>query len=278
MTKHLTGVQARRSRMVRGAPVLALLLAAAGCAVPAAPAAAPPASGSPAPSGPGSPASSAPTAAASRTAGSPQPARATAAATPSAISAAGDQVVVIGDSLSTGFGTSADDAWPTLLENDSKLGNHPVDIVNASVNGSGYVSAGDGGATFMSEVEEAVGPAAKVVLIFGSENDMGADPDQLRKAAGDTLAAARAKAPDAKIIVVGPPSYTNDPEPARLTVRDQDRAAAQEAGDVYVDPIDEHWIMGQADTLIGPDGDHPSAEGQRYLQQKMETLLQGALS
>ncbi|MBT1004353.1 SGNH/GDSL hydrolase family protein [Paenarthrobacter sp. DKR-5] len=267
MTKHLTGVRITRGMMVRTAPVLALLLSAAGCAVPAAPAAVPPASGSPAPS-----------AQPTRAVGAPHPARATSSAPPASLSAVGDQVVVIGDSLSTGYGTSADDAWPTLLENDSKLGNHPVDIVNASVNGSGYVTAGDGGATFMSEVDEAVGPAAKVVLIFGSENDMGADADQLRKAAADTLAAARAKAPDAKIIVVGPPSYTNDPEPARLTVRDQDRAAAQEAGDAYVDPIDEHWIMGQADTLIGPDGDHPSEDGQRYLQQKMEALLEAALS
>jgi acyl-CoA thioesterase-1 len=201
-----------------------------------------------------------------------------AAATPAPTSAAAqDQVVVIGDSLSTGYGTSPDMAWPALLADDSKAGSHPLEVVNASVNGSGYVSAGDGGATFLSEVTGAVSAQTKVVLIFGSENDMGTDSDQLTTAAANTLAAVKAKAPEATVVVVGPPCYTDNPEPARLQVRDQDRTAAQAAGVRYVDPIEEHWIMGHAQTLIGPDGDHPSAEGQRYLQKKMDAILRSVL-
>lgn len=187
------------------------------------------------------------------------------------------QVVIIGDSLSTGHGTSPDLAWPNLVQNDTRAGQHPLAIVNAATDGSGYVSTGDGGSTFLSEVDASVQKTTQMVLVFGSENDMGADSAQLKQAATNTLAEIAAKAPAARIVVVGPPSYTNDPEPSRLQVRDEDRAAATEAGAVFIDPIQEQWIMGQATQLIGPDGDHPSVEGQHYLQETMERVIAGNL-
>lgn len=187
------------------------------------------------------------------------------------------QVVVIGDSLSTGHGTSPAMAWPNLVQRDTRGGQHPLAIRNASVNGSGYVSNGDGGSTFLTQVEGSVQKATQLVLVFGSENDMGADKMELKRAVAKTLAEIDAKSPNARIVVVGPPSYTNAPEPSRLQVRDEDRAAAAEAGAVFVDPIENKWIMGQADKLIGPDGDHPSVQGQHYLQANMEKIILGNL-
>lgn len=198
-------------------------------------------------------------------------------ATQGAGSAPATQVVIIGDSLSTGHGTSPDLAWPNLVQGDTRGGQHPLSIVNASANGSGYVSTGDGGSTFLSQVDESVQKTTQLVLIFGSENDMGSDATQLKQAAAKTLAEINAKAPDAKIVVVGPPSYTDNPEASRLEVRDEDRAAANEAGAVFIDPIQDQWIMGQADQLIGPDGDHPSVAGQHYLQANMEKIITGNL-
>jgi hypothetical protein len=112
-----------------------------------------------------------------------------------------------------------------------------------------------------------------VGLLFGSEKGWAPGGAQLKEALSNTPAEISAKPPDAKIVVVGPPSYTNAPEPARLQVRDEDRAAATEAGAVFVDPIQEQWIMGHAEELIGPDGDHPSADGQHYLQETMEKII-----
>jgi lysophospholipase L1-like esterase len=164
-------------------------------------------------------------------------------------------------------------AWPNLVRNDTSGGKRPLAIVDAAVNGSGYVSQGDGGSTFLSQVDGSVQKTTQMVLVFGSENDMGADGSQLKQAVAKTLAEISAKAPGATIVVVGPPSYTNTPEPARLQVRDEDRDAATEAGAVFVDPIQEQWIMGHAEQLIGPDGDHPSADGQHYLQDAMEKVI-----
>ena len=183
-------------------------------------------------------------------------------------------VVIIGDSLSTGHGTSPDDAWPYLVENDPGFQQFQATIVNAAHDGSGYVSVGEDGSTFGSQVDTAVTDETRLVLFFGSENDMGAAPGETEGAAARAFASVKARAPHADILVIGPPSYTGTPEPERLDIRDQDKAAALKAGADFVDPIDLGWIMDDASDLIGPDGDHPSAAGQQYLQAKMEALIE----
>lgn len=188
--------------------------------------------------------------------------------------AAQPTVVIIGDSLSTGHGTSPSDAWPNLVENDPAFQQFKASIVNAAQDGSGYVSVGDDGSTFGSQVDEAVTDTTRLVVFFGSENDMGTAPGETEIAATQAFASVKARAPHADILVVGPPSYTNTPEQERLDIRDQDKAAALRSGAEFVDPISLGWIMDDAGNLIGPDGDHPSAAGQQYLQAKMEALIE----
>ena len=55
---------------------------------------------------------------------------------------------MIGDSLSTGLGTSPDQAWPELLQSVHLSDTRPVQVNNAAENGSGYLAAGDDGDTF----------------------------------------------------------------------------------------------------------------------------------
>ncbi|WP_197023090.1 SGNH/GDSL hydrolase family protein [Arthrobacter sp. MA-N2] len=186
-------------------------------------------------------------------------------------------VVIIGDSLSTGHGTSPADAWPTLMENDPAFQQLQATVVNAAKDGSGYVSVGQDGSTFGSQVDTAVTDTTRLVLFFGSENDMGTAPGETEIAASQAFASAKARAPLADIVVVGPPSYTGMPEQERLDIRDQDQAAALRAGADFVDPINLGWIMNDAENLIGPDGDHPSKAGQQYLQAKMESLIEPLL-
>ncbi|WP_284984602.1 SGNH/GDSL hydrolase family protein [Arthrobacter sp. efr-133-TYG-118] len=193
--------------------------------------------------------------------------------TRSAAAQAQPTVVIIGDSLSTGHGTSPAEAWPNLVENDPGFQQVQATIVNAAHDGSGYVSVGENGSTFGSQVDTAVTDETRLVLFFGSENDMGTAPGETEAAAARAFASVKSRAPQADILVVGPPSYTSTPEAERLDIRDQDKAAALKAGADFVDPIDLGWIMDDAAELIGPDGDHPSAAGQQYLQAKMEALI-----
>ncbi|GAC1455297.1 MAG: SGNH/GDSL hydrolase family protein [Pseudarthrobacter sp.] len=200
------------------------------------------------------------------TAAASAPARPTRARSPTG------RIVVVGDSLSTGYGTSPQLAWPALLSADARFRGN-VNIVNAAENGSGYLSQGDFDGTFGTQVSSFVTPDTDLVVLFGSENDIGYTPNAVHDAAKATLNAARAIAPDARLIVIGPPSYTPEPEPERLDVSQELQAAARDADACFVDPISEFWISGQVDELIGPDGDHPTEAGQRYLLERMQRLI-----
>ena len=53
-----------------------------------------------------------------------------------------ERVLVVGDSLSTGLGTTAEEAWPSQLSKDLQSGQQPVTVINAAANGAGYLTAG----------------------------------------------------------------------------------------------------------------------------------------
>lgn len=187
------------------------------------------------------------------------------------------RVVVIGDSLSTGLGTSPKLAWPKLLQSAHLSNKRPVQVTNAAENGSGYLVPGEDGDTFTMEVESAVSPDADVVVFFGSDNDTGADPGELRDAAASTFAAASSLAPNAVLVAVGPLSGSEEPDPVLADVRDTQAAVAQDMGVKFIDPIAEQWLSGRADVLLGPDGEHPSAQGQKFLRDKMKRILSAAV-
>ncbi|MET1085916.1 MAG: SGNH/GDSL hydrolase family protein [Arthrobacter sp.] len=186
------------------------------------------------------------------------------------------KVVVIGDSLSTGYGTSPDQAWPQLLQQVHVLHTRPVQVTNAAENGSGYLVPGEYGNTFTMEVDSAVTADADVVVFFGSDNDWGTDPEELRNAAAKTFAAASALAPEAVLVAVGPLSGSDEPDPVLADVRDSAASAARNAGVEFIDPIADQWLKGRAGVLLGPDGEHPSAAGQEFLRDKMKQILSAA--
>ncbi|WP_255771566.1 SGNH/GDSL hydrolase family protein [Pseudarthrobacter sulfonivorans] len=187
------------------------------------------------------------------------------------------RVVVIGDSLSTGLGTSPEQAWPELLQSANLSNNRPVQVTNAAENGSGYLVAGDDGDNFTMEVQAAVSAEADVVVFFGSDNDEGAEPEELRDATVLAFAAASSVAPNAVLVAVGPLSGSEETDPTLADVRDVEASAAQYMGVDFIDPIAEQWFSSRADTLLGPDGEHPSAEGQEFLRDKMQGIVSAAV-
>lgn len=186
-------------------------------------------------------------------------------------------VVVIGDSLSTGFGTGPQHAWPNLIAASPRDDTMPLEIHNAAQNGSGYLNLGLAGTTFAWQVEQAVTPQSDLVLFFGSVNDLGHDPADLAPVIAEIYASARLRAPHATFLVVGPPAYGTRPEGRRLALRDVLERAAQAAGARFVDPIAEGWLVGDLGRFVGPDGLHPSVEGNHHLRDKMEPLMLEAL-
>ncbi|MCQ9163399.1 SGNH/GDSL hydrolase family protein [Arthrobacter sp. STN4] len=200
-----------------------------------------------------------------------------AAANPAATASRPHKVVVVGDSFSTGYGSSAEDAWPSLISAAPLDPDDNFDVVNVSHNGSGYVTVGDNNSTFGAQVQQAVTADTQLVVFFGSENDMGHSKAGIAAAASAAYAAVKAKSPHAVELVVGPPTYTSAPEAARLDVRDALEQAASDSGALFVDPIQQGWFIGKVAELVGPDGDHPTAAGQRYLQAQLEKLIKEAV-
>lgn len=188
------------------------------------------------------------------------------------------KVVVIGDSLSTGLGTSPEQAWPELLKLVPNPQKDAVAITNVAENGSGYLATGVEGGTFRMEVQAAVTPSTDVILFFGSDNDVGTDPEELKAAAAATFDAASSIAPRASLIAIGPLAGSEWPDQMLADVRRSDASAAHDKGVKFIDPIAEHWLRGRTDVLLGPDGEHPSAKGQRFLRDKIGQILSTALS
>jgi lysophospholipase L1-like esterase len=181
--------------------------------------------------------------------------------------------LVIGDSLSTGLGTSPEEAWPRQLNKDLKSGQHPAEIINAARNGAGYLTAGDGGETFGSQIAETLTASTDVVVSFGSDNDVGQNPADLKRAVADSLSTIKTRAPQAVRIVIGPLPSFGPSDTDREVIRDQERAAATDAGAVFIDPIMDQWIAGPDSPLLGPDGEHPSPQGQQFLKDRIKLIL-----
>lgn len=182
-------------------------------------------------------------------------------------------VVLLGDSISTGYQTSVEESWPSILVRDLAQAGRPVSVLNAAQNGAGYLVPGEYGDTFEQQAVEAVRPGTSVVLVYGSENDIGQDFTGIPGQMTQIVQQVQIKAPTAQLVFIGPASYDPQPDPELLAIRDQIQEGADQLGARFVDPIAEGWIMGAKDQLIGPDGDHPSVQGHRYLAEKFEALL-----
>ncbi|MFW7413853.1 SGNH/GDSL hydrolase family protein [Demequina sp. SO4-18] len=174
-----------------------------------------------------------------------------------------DGTVVVGDSYTAGSPADSgeDSRWPAIA------GVEPI-----ATSGVGYVQGGSG-ASFVALAEEIPADAATVVF-FGSINDASYGYDEVREAADEAFVIAQSNAPDATLIVIGPPWTDADPPAEILTVRDAVSDAASEAEATWVDPIAEDWFVGDND-LIGLDGVHPTDAGHAFLAERISEVLAG---
>jgi lysophospholipase L1-like esterase len=194
-----------------------------------------------------------------------------------------DYVAIIGDSDTQGSaeGGEGPAGWPALVT--IQLKNQGITIeprVNADVT-SGYTKSRDTKArSFTDRVAGAAGANDQLVVLFGSRNDEYAaiPPNSafaLTAAVQDTMAKVRERAPNAKILVIGPPWTAwadDDPTPAILLVRDTLKAQAEAAGAVFVDPIADQWFVDRPD-LIGSDGVNPTDQGHVYMADKIAPVM-----
>lgn len=175
-------------------------------------------------------------------------------------------VLFVGTSLTAGYGLPGDLAYPALIQ--AKIDSAGLDfrVVNAGV--SGETSAG--GLRRMDWLLRQ--PVAVLVLELGA-NDMlrGQEVDALRSNLQEIIDATRAAHPDARIVIAGLRAAPNLGERYAERFEAVFPELARE-NDAALIPFLLEGVAGVPE-LNQPDGNHPTAEGQRRVAETVWTAL-----
>jgi acyl-CoA thioesterase I len=169
-----------------------------------------------------------------------------------AIGAKPVKMVVLGDSLSAGFGLAGSDTFPAKLQKALKVKGIDVDMINAGV--SGDTSSGG-----RDRLDWSVPEGTRAVIVELGANDAlrGTDPAITRAALSDIVA--RLKARGIAVLLCGmlaPPNYGND-FASRFNAIYPDIA---KSSGVPLYPFFLEGVAADA-SLNQADGMHPTAEG-----------------
>ena len=183
--------------------------------------------------------------------------------------ALGATVLVVGDSISAGFGLDTQPSWVDLLRERLKEQGFSHSVVNASI--SGDTSAG--GLARLPALLSEHGPEVVIIELGGNDGLRGQPPEQLQQNLAAMVAASRKQG--AKVLLLGmqlPPNYG-----ARYT-----QAFARVFSDLAVSagvPLVPFFLegVGGQPALMQPDGIHPNAQAQPLLLENAWAALQPLL-
>lgn len=181
----------------------------------------------------------------------------------------GGTIVVVGDSLSSGYGMAADQSWVTLLQGRLKAEGYEHEIVNASI--AGDTSAG--GMARLPRLIERHRPVVVVLELGGNDGLRGLPVAALR----DNLArmVELAKDSGAKVLIAGirlPPNY-GPAYTESLAAVYPELAARYE---VALVPFLLEGVALDRSRMQG-DGIHPNAAGQPFIADNVWHALQPLL-
>jgi acyl-CoA thioesterase I len=184
--------------------------------------------------------------------------------------AASKTVLVIGDSLSAGYGIETDQSWTALLQNRLRSQGYEHRVVNASISGD----TTEGGAARIAAALENFTPELVILELGGNDGLRGIPPERMRDNLRNIIETSQAAG--ASVIMLGiriPSNYG-----PRYT-------SAFEA--VYSDlatqldiPWIEFFMAGVAldEALMQADGIHPNALAQPILLDNAWPVVSKALS
>ena len=167
-------------------------------------------------------------------------------------------IVVLGDSLSAGYGLPREAAFPEALERKLKARGHNIRMVNAGVSGD----TATGG---LERLDWSVPDGTDGVIVELGANDMlrGIDPGVTRANLDGILAEIDNRGLPA--IVAGIPAPANYPEAYREAYSAMFRDLAEKHRTIYYSSflggLGEGRSMREITRLMQPDGLHPNAEG-----------------
>jgi len=166
-------------------------------------------------------------------------------------------ILIVGDSLSAGYGLPADTGWPTLLQRRLASERYPYTVVNASI--SGDTTAG--GRARLDALLAQHRPIVTVIELGGNDGLRGGNVDAMRQNL-DAMAASAQKQ-GSRVLLVGmrmPPNYG----PAYVQRFDASFAAVASARKIALVPfLFEGFAENEA--MFQPDRFHPTQAAQPQL-------------
>jgi acyl-CoA thioesterase-1 len=178
-------------------------------------------------------------------------------------------ILVLGDSLSAGYGMQRDEAWPTLLQRRLDDNGHSYRVHNASITGE----TTQGGLGRLPTLPERYAPAVAIIELGGNDGLRGFSQDITRGNLSRMTARAREAGATVMITeIMLPPNY-GPAYTERFSAMYGDVARQHEA---LLVPF---FLRGVAlvDGMIQADGVHPTAAAQPVLLDNVWNVLQAAL-
>jgi len=163
-------------------------------------------------------------------------------------------ILVLGDSLSAGYGLSTDQGWVTLLQQRLQRQGYPYRVINSSVSGD----TTRGGLTRLPLALNRYRPEIVIVELGGNDGLRGLSMDEMRRNLTSIVESSREQG--AKVLLVGvrlPPNYG-----AAYVNKFHDVYRNLEK--IYQLPLVPYLLdgIGGRDELMQADRLHPRAEAQ----------------
>jgi acyl-CoA thioesterase-1 len=166
-------------------------------------------------------------------------------------------IVVVGDSLSSGYGIAAEQSWVSMLEDRLQAEGYGYTIVNASI--AGDTSAG--GLSRLPRLLEKHDPSLVVIELGGNDGLRGQPVAVLRANLAKMIELSKQSGAD--VVLAGiqiPPNYGTTYTQALAAVYPE---LAEQYGAPLIDFILEDVALNRE--LMQPDGIHPNAAGQKVV-------------
>lgn len=178
-------------------------------------------------------------------------------------------ILVVGDSLSAGYGVKVDSTWVALLQKRLADQGYVHRVVNASVSGE----TTGGARVRLPRALQLHAPAVVILELGGNDGLRGLPARQVRD--NFQFMIERAQAAGAQVVLVGmrmPPNYG-------AAYADQFHALYGELARKYGTPLVGFFLDGVAldDKLMQADGIHPTAAAQPRLLENLWPALQKVL-
>lgn len=173
-------------------------------------------------------------------------------------------LAVLGDSFSASSATSAGPEWPRLLADTFGW-----QVFVKAADGSGYLAQGEG-TPFGQGLRPLLQHSPDTVILAGGYHDVRSYAvPRVTRAADRLVRRLAAEAPQAQVVLVSPFS-SDSPGPLTRRLSANLRRVAERHDVAYVDAT--RWLA-SGPNLVGSDGVHPTAQGQRRLATRMEQAL-----